>query len=361
METELAIDNEKLVKEFGASRISKLKDMPDFYTFKKGLIYSHRDFEKFFNALKKGEKCAIVSGLNASGSLHIGHKVVFDTNLYFQKEYGIPVFIPISDDESYVAGKVKNQEEALEYSLELAKELLAYGFDPHKTFFIIDQVYTNIYNLAIKLSRKINLSEIKATYGYKNEENIGLHFYPAVQSAHILFPEEKLGIKNVLVPIGPDEDAHIRICRDIASRAGYKKPSILHLSFMPGVDGTKMSKSKNNAIFLKEDNKSITKKINKAFSGGQKTIEEHKKLGGNPDVDIACQYLSKLFLDEEESKKLFTKYKKGELLSGEVKKMLTEKLIKMINEFQENLKKIDDGTLKKCILTNEMDLRKIIS
>ena len=130
---------------------------------------------------------------------------------------------------------------------------------------------------------------------------------------------------------------------------------------MPGVDGTKMSKSKNNAIFLKEDNKSITKKINKAFSGGQKTIEEHKKLGGNPDVDIACQYLSKLFLDEEESKKLFTKYKKGELLSGEVKKMLTEKLIKMINEFQENLKKIDDGTLKKCILTNEMDLRKIIS
>ena len=89
METELAIDNEKLVKEFGASRISKLKDMPDFYTFKKGLIYSHRDFEKFFNALKKGEKCAIVSGLNASGSLHIGHKVVFDTNLYFQKEYGI--------------------------------------------------------------------------------------------------------------------------------------------------------------------------------------------------------------------------------------------------------------------------------
>ena len=66
-------------------------------------------------------------------------------------------------------------------------------------------------------------------------------------------------------------------------------------------------------------------------------------------------------MDEEESKKLFTKYKKGELLSGEVKKMLTEKLIKMINEFQENLKKIDDGTLKKCILTNEMDLRKIIS
>ena len=361
METDIKIDNEKLVKNFGASRISKLKDMPDFYTFRKGLIYSHRDFEKFFNALKKGEKCAIVSGLNASGSLHIGHKVVFDTNLYFQREFGIPVFIPISDDESYVTGKVKSQEEALEYSRELAKELLAYGFDPHKTFFVIDQIYTNIYNLAIKLSKKINLSEIKATYGYSPDNNIGLHFYPAVQSAHILFPEEKFGIKNVLVPIGPDEDAHIRICRDIASRAGYKKPSILHLSFMPGVDGTKMSKSKNNAIFLKEESKSITKKINKAFSGGQKTIEEHKKLGGNPDVDIACQYLSKFFLDEKESKKLFDDYRKGKILSGEMKKILIEKLTKMVNEFQENLKKLRDNTLKKTILTNETDLSKIIS
>ena len=80
-------------------------------------------------------------------------KPVFDTNLYFQKEYGVPVFIPISDDESYVAGKVETQEEALKNSLSLAKELLAYGFDPYKTYFIIDQIYTNIYNLAIKRAK----------------------------------------------------------------------------------------------------------------------------------------------------------------------------------------------------------------
>ena len=116
------IDNEKLIKEFGASRASQLKDIPNCYTFKKGLIYSHRDFDKFFSALKKGEKCAILSGVNASGTLHLGHKVVFDTNLYFQKEYGIPVFVPISDDESYVAGKVESQEQALEFSKKLARQ-----------------------------------------------------------------------------------------------------------------------------------------------------------------------------------------------------------------------------------------------
>src|SRR3989344_4865717 len=132
----LEIDNEKLVKDFGASRASDLKEIPDCYTFKKGLIYSHRDFDKFFKALKKGEKCAILSGANASGNLHLGHKVVFDTNLYFQRKYGIEVFIPISDDESYVSGKVKDQEEALKNSLRLARELIAYGFNPTKTHFI---------------------------------------------------------------------------------------------------------------------------------------------------------------------------------------------------------------------------------
>ena len=80
-------DNRKLVERFGAVPISKLKDLPNFYTFEKELIYSHRDFDKFFTALKKGEKCAILSGFNASGTIHLGHKPVFDTNLFFQKKY----------------------------------------------------------------------------------------------------------------------------------------------------------------------------------------------------------------------------------------------------------------------------------
>lgn len=353
MEIGLFNDNEDLIKKFGAEPITKLSETPDFYTFKTGVIVSHRDFDKFFSALKKHEKCAILSGVNASGTLHLGHKPVFDTNLFFQKKYKIPVYIPISDDESYVSGKVKDQETALKNSKKLAKEMLAYGFDPHKTYFIIDQIYTNIYNLAIKLSKKINYSEIKATYGYKPEENIGLHFYPAVQSAHILFPQEKYKIPNVLVPIGPDEDAHIRISRDIAGRMGYNKPAILHAKFLPGIDGTKMSKSKNNAIFLNDDEKTIRKKISQAFSGGQPTLEEHKRLGGNSDVDVSFIYLEKLFLNKKQSQELKEKYKKGEVSSGEMKKLFADEVIKFVKKFQDNLKKIDDKTVDKCILKNE--------
>lgn len=358
MENEnLFVDNEKLIKEFGASRASQLKDIPNCYTFKKGLIYSHRDFDKFFSALKKGEKCAILSGVNASGTLHLGHKVVFDTNLYFQKEYGVPVFVPISDDESYVAGKVESQEKALEFSKQLARQFLAYGFDPKKTYFIIDQIYTNIYNLAIKLSKKVNYSEIKATYGYPPSTNIGLHFYPAIQSAHILFPQEIFGIKNVLVPIGPDEDAHVRISRDIAERMNLTKPATIHLKFLPGLDGEKMSKSRNNAIFLHDDDKTIKKKINNALSGGQKTIEAHRKLGGMPEQDMSLQYLKAFFLNEKEAEDLEKRYKKGEVLSGEIKKMFQDKLTKFIKDYQENEKKISDKQVDACVLKNSTNLK----
>jgi len=352
METNILQSNEDLIRKFGAEPIDKLSEKPDFYSFKTGVLVSHRDFDKFFSAIKKGEKCAIVSGLNASGTIHLGHKAVFDTNLFFQKKYNIPVFIPISDDESYVSGKVKSQEEARDNSLNLARELIAYGFNPKKTYFIIDQIYTDIYNLAIKLSKRITLSEIKASYGYKNEDNPGLYFYPAVQSAHILLPQEKFHIKNVLVVIGPDEDAHIRICRDISGRAGYRKPSILHSRFLPGIDGNKMSKSKNNAIFLNEPESAIRKKINLAFSGGQKSIEEHRKKGGNPDVDVACIYLKNLFLSKEKYNKLAEDYKKGKLLSGEIKKLLADKVVKFTKEIQNNLKKVSNKDLEKSILKN---------
>src|SRR3989344_6461109 len=347
------IDNERLVKEFGAELMSKIHDAPDFYAFKSGILYSHRDFDKFLHALKKGEKCAIVSGVNASGTFHLGHKAVFDLNLFFQKRYDLPVFIPISDDESYVAGKVKDQKEALKNSMELAKELLAYGFDPKKTYFIIDQIYTNIYNFAIKYSKSLTLSTIKATYGYEMETNAGLFFYPTIQSAHILLPFEKFNFDEVLVPIGPDEDTHIRICRDIAPKFGLKKPCIIHSVFLPGLTGEKMSASRpETAVFMSDDEESVRKKCMKSFSGGRDTLEEHRKHGGDTDNDIACIYLSKLFLPESESKKVLEEYKKGKLLSSEVKKLFADNVVKFVSDFKERLSKVKKEDVEKCILRN---------
>ncbi len=359
VEKGLVEENLKLIEKFGAGYVSDLSDLPDLYSFNNGLMYSHREFDQFYKELKKGTKSAIVSGFNASASMHVGHMSVFDTNLFFQKKFGIKMFIPISDDESYVSLKVKTQEEALKNSLILARMMLAYGFDQKHTKIIIDQLYTNIYNLSIKLSRGITLSEIRAVYGHTPDQNVGLHFYPSIQSAHVLLPQE-FGIKNVLVPIGPDEDAHLRVCRDLADKFGYKKPSVLHTIFLPGVDGNKMSKSKNNAIFLLESDKEIKKKIMSAFSGGQSSIEEHRKLGGNPDVDISYIYLKSYFLNKDEAEDLYDSYKKGRLLSGEIKTMLFEKIMERLTEFQERYEKVTSKDIKNVLMKNDdVDVEKL--
>jgi tryptophanyl-tRNA synthetase len=343
---------QKLIDLFGAKKIEELPEIPDFRLFRSGLISSHRDFDSFYQRLTVGEKSAIVSGLNPSGRLHLGHIGVFDTILFFQYKYNVTVYIPLSDDESYVANKIESQEIGLKNSLELVRECLALGLDPKKTKFIIDQIYTNIYNFAIKLSKFINITTIRAVYDYTDSDNIGLTFYPAVQSAHILFPQ-LFNIRNILVPIGLDEDTHIRVCRDIAKRAGYEKPAVLHFSFLPGVDGRKMSKSRGNAIFLYENEKDIRKKVLQAFSGGRSTVEEHRRLGGNPEIDVACIYLKNLFYDKEEGNKLYEDYRAGKLLSGEVKELFLNEILARVRKFKENYNKITSKEMATSILTNE--------
>ncbi len=355
-------DKQKLITSFGAKPIETLKKKPPFKSFYNGLLTSHRDFDKFYSRLASNEKSAIVSGLNASGSFHLGHVGIFDTTLFFQKKYNLEVFAPISDDESYVARKISNQKEGMHNALKLVRQYLAYGFDPNKTHFIIDQIYTNIYNIAIKLSRGINITTIRAIYNYKDSDNIGLIFYPSVQSAHILFPHTK-GIKNILVPIGLDEDTHIRACRDVAEKYGYGKVGVLHSRFLPGIDGKKMSKSKGNAIYLFDDDEKVIKqKIFKAFSGGRATIQEHRDLGGIPEIDIAYTYLKYLFYNDKQDKELYNDYKKGNLLSGEIKKLLLDEVLSKVQKFKDNYNKITIKDLSTAIMKNEdVDIENLIN
>lgn len=349
-------DNRKLIEEFGADPISDLEESqtPDFYTFKNDLIYSHRDFGEFFEAVKDDSKdCAIVSGFNPSGTMHLGHRAVFDTNLYFQREYDVPVFVPLSDDESYLSDKVSNQEEAFRNAWALGKELLAYGFSPEKTHIIIDRHYTSIYNLAIKYAKDLTMSQVKSAYGYEPDDNPGEFFYPAVQSSHILLPMERFDKDKVLVPIGPDEDVHLRVSRDIADKQGLEKPATIHTTFVPGLDGKKMSSSKGNFIGLNEELSDIENKINKAYSGGRADREKHRKHGGDPSEDVPLFYLEKYFLDNEEAKEIKEKYRDGELLSGEVKQMLFEEVSKFIKDFQRKQEKVKDRELREVLLDND--------
>lgn len=88
----------------------------------------------------------------------------------------------------------------------------------------------------------------------------------------------------------------------------YPKPTLIHSKFFPALQGpqTKMSASdQNSSIYMTDTPNQIKNKINRhGFSGGQETEEEHRRLGGNPDVDVAYQYLGFFLEDDEEWKKL---------------------------------------------------------
>ena len=97
-----------------------------------------------------------------------------------------------------------------------------------------------------------------------------------------------------------------------------------------------MSASKpNTAIFTTDEPEVAEKKIKSAFTGGRDTIEEHRKHGGNPDVDSAFQYLY-MILEEDDKKisEIEAEYRAGNLLSGELKQIAAEKTKVFLKEHQ---------------------------
>lgn len=342
-------DYSKLTRDFGTQDISTMKNLPDYYTFKKGIVFSHRDFDKFMDAVRGKKKVSILTGFNASGSIHLGHKRTFDTVLFLQKKYKIPVYIPISDDESYVFKKVKNQKQGLENAKLIAKQVVALGFDRRLTKIFIHQEYTKIYNLAIKLS-KPTLSELKAIYGFDDSTNTGIMFYPIIQAADILFPQELSGNHMTLVPVGIDQDTHVRLSRDIASRLDYIKPAAIHLKYLAGLRGGKMSTSvePGNSIFLNDNPEKAAKKIMNALTGGRDTIEEQKKFGGNPGKCVVFDY-HEMFLKEKDLEKIRKNCLAGKLMCGDCKKMLAKNIKKYLKDFQKKVKKAKvNGLMLKC-------------
>jgi tryptophanyl-tRNA synthetase len=336
------VDYTKLVKDFGVTLLSdKIKKRLEksHPLLRRGIYFSHRDFDRWLEAFDKGKKVSVLTGRGPSERMHLGHLVPFLVAKSLQDEFDCEVFIPISDDEKFFVKENLTYEQALEYSKDNILDLIALGFKPGKTFIFEDFVYTDIYKLAARVAKRMTYSTAKAVFGLKPENNVGWSFYPAMQAAHILFPQFQRGVHMSVVPVGIDQDPFIRISRDIATHKdfNFEKPAALHAKFIPSLHGgAKMSSSGEGVIFLTDTPEEVKRKINKyAFSGGQATIEEHRKLGGNPDVDVSFQYL-KMFFEPDDTKlaKIEKDYRSGKMLTGELKQILIEKINAFLKEHQ---------------------------
>ncbi len=345
------LDYEKLVRDFGTSLIDdKLKKRIEkcHPLLRRGIYFSHRDFDKWLAAYDKKQRVSVITGRGPSEKMHLGHLVPFLVAKSLQDEFNCEVFIPISDDEKFFVKENLSYEDSLKYARDNIIDIIALGFKQGKTFIFEDFVYTDVYKYAARVAKRINYSTAKSAFGLKPENNIGWSFYPAMQAAHILFPQFYRGKHNVVVPVGIDQDPFIRLTRDISEHKDFNfiKPAALHAKFIPSLHGGgKMSASDtgNSVIYLSDSAEDVKKKINKyAFSGGKDTVEEHRKHGGNPDVDVSFQYL-KVFFEPSDAKlkKIEDDYRKGKLLTGELKKILIDKINAFLKEHQANRKKAE--------------------
>lgn len=206
----------------------------------------------------------------------------------------------------------------------------------------------------IRIQKCVTFNQVKGIFGFDDSTVIGKVAFPAVQATPCLstsFPKIFNGKKlQCLVPCAIDQDPYFRMTRDVCPKIGFTKPALLHSKFFPALQGaqTKMSASDaNTTIFCSDTYKQLKNKINKhAFSGGQTTIEDHRKLGGNCDVDISFQYLLFFLDDDEKLEQIRKDYSSGAMLTGELKQILISVLTPVLKDHQEKRAKITDAILK---------------
>lgn len=359
---QLAIDYDKLIVQFGTRRVDaellerfeKLTGHKPHPLLRRGMFFSHREFDKILDRYEQGKPFFLYTGRGpSSDSMHLGHMIPFLFTKWLQDVFGVPLVVQLTDDEKFLFKHELKAEQTLQFSRSNAKDIIAVGFDIKKTFIFSDFEYVGgpFYRNVVKISRQISYNQSKATFGFNDSDNIGKIHFCAVQAAPSFsnsFPHIFGEVSNIpcLIPCAIDQDPYFRLTRDVAQKLKYPKPSLIHSRFFPALQGpqTKMSASDaTSSIFMTDTPNQIKNKINKhGFSGGRETEEEHRKLGGDTDVDVAYQYLGFFLDDDEELAKIGEDYRAGRLLTGQLKARCIQMLQEFVKVFQERKAKITD-------------------
>ncbi len=348
---------QKKMEEFGAKPIERFVNYHPNPSrlMRRGITFAHKDLESIAKAMANNKPWAVVSGLNPSGPLHFGHKQVFEELLWLQ-EQGAEIFIPITNDESYVVGKTKSLAESRKIAYELViPSIIALGFRSERTHLFVDSDYLDLYNIAMDISRHISLKKVMGIFGFgKDEEgeNPGTLFYRGgVQLAQILLPQyaEFGGPKPTLIPVGIDQNPYIHLAREVAREKSMVPPSAIFTKFGLGLDGKgKMSSSRSDsAIFLTDDLKTAEKKLKTAYTGGSAIASFQREHGGIPEI---CPIGLLRAYHFEEDNSIQEKCSSGRILCGECKKDGIAQVLGYLETHQAKLpearKRIDEYLLK---------------
>jgi tryptophanyl-tRNA synthetase len=355
------IDYKKLVKEFGTEEIddallARIKKHAGglHYMLRRKIYFCHRDMNWLLDEYERGNRFYLYTGRGPSGHTHLGHLVPWIFTKWLQDSFGAELYFQLTDDEKFLFKPEMEIEETNRLAYENALDVIALGFDPKKTFIFSDLDYAKtLYREALKVAKRLTFSTTKAVFGFRNDTNVGQIFYTSMQSVPAFLPSVKAG-RNIpcLIPHAIDQDPHFRVTRDILPRMGYYKPASIQCRFLPGLTaGSKMSASEENStIYTTDSPETVKRKIMKyAFSGGQPSIEEHRRKGGNPDIDVPYQWLTFLEEDDRKLEQIYSEYKSGKMLTGEMKQIAIDKINGFLKEHQRK-REAARGVLDKFIL-----------
>lgn len=211
-------DYSKLRDEFGIEPLD-IAGLPEpDRLMRRGVIFGCRGFEYVRKAIMEKRPFIILSGLMPSGRMHLGHKMVIDQIKYYQK-LGAHIYIAIADIESYAARNMpldKAEHIAIE---EYVLNYIALGLEAQNTQIYFQSKRQAVKDLAFLLGKRIIWSQYSAIYGFEETTNLCHIFSPLVQVGDILHPQLKQysGPLPLLVPVGVDQDPHIRLTRDLCN------------------------------------------------------------------------------------------------------------------------------------------------
>ncbi|XWV24605.1 Tryptophanyl tRNA-synthetase [Tupanvirus deep ocean] len=343
-----------LVDQFGLKPIDtellkKIENITEgnvHHYIRRNIFYAHQDFDKILEAKAAGKEIYIYTGRGPSAeSMHLGHLVPMLFTVWLQKIFDCYVVIEMSDEEKFYfkSGPLEN---FIDYTEGNAKDIIACGFNPEKTFIFSSFKYERFMRpLVAQLNKKISVDLANKIYGFNEQNNIGQLQWGAYEMAPAMcgaFPHLFGNRKDVmcLVPCAVDQAPYFRSVRDYAGSLGYPKPAIICSKFLVGLQGVSEKASTTGAIqpiFLNESNLVVANKIKKyAFSGGGETLKEHREKGANLEVDVPYIYLCHFLENDAELENIAKLYSSGQMLTSEIKKMIVDVINNILAKHQNN-------------------------
>jgi len=285
----------------------------------------------------------VLSGMQPSGRLHLGNLVGALRN-WVQLQDRYECFYFVADWHSLTTN-YQSPSVIKEYTEDLLINWLSAGLDPERSVIFIQSKVLEHAELHILLSMLTPLGWLERVPSYKEKQEeikdrdlstYGFLGYPVLQAADILIYRARY------VPVGIDQVPHLEVTREIARRFNFlygevfpePEPLLTEFPKVPGVDGRKMSKSYDNAIYLSDPPEVVRQKIMTMMTD---PARKRRYDPGNPELSPVFQ-LHRIFSTKEEQEEVARGCRTAGIGCIECKHVLLKNLFMMLEPIWEKRK-----------------------